>query len=219
MCILSGHINLFRCHENAGVFRINPFLLDRALLGQYPYCMRQCNCITACTLDCPDACSLIVSRDNDGRARIRGNPDHPITRGFTCPKMSVHVKRLTSRDRITHPLIRSGAGWERIEWVKALDLCRDKFQEYRREPASILYFHGEGAKGALKQGGAKVITISPGGDLGASHSDIMICIRPGTERQYVNVFDLHTWEVSRLYLPHVKKRMHAVAALMKITDG
>ncbi|MGD8661959.1 MAG: hypothetical protein PVH37_18605, partial [Desulfobacterales bacterium] len=43
--------------------------------------------ITACTMDCPDACSLIVDRRNDNRISLRGNPDSPFTAGFTCPKI------------------------------------------------------------------------------------------------------------------------------------
>ena len=40
------------------------------------------NEITSCTMDCPDSCSLIVSKDLDGETLVRGNPDHPFTRGF-----------------------------------------------------------------------------------------------------------------------------------------
>ncbi|MGD8295234.1 MAG: hypothetical protein PVG67_02505, partial [Desulfobacterales bacterium] len=50
--------------------------------------------ITACTMDCPDACSLIVDRRNDNRISLRGNPDSPFTAGFTCPKIKDHIKRL-----------------------------------------------------------------------------------------------------------------------------
>lgn len=209
--------------------------------------------ITACTLDCPDACSLIVSQGPSGRIRIRGNPDHPVTQGFACPKMRVHLRRITSPERIVHPLRRTGSTWERISWDAALDLCAERVQSLRHEPSSILYFHGEGSKGALRQAGhlffgrlgatrvrgslcdaagysacrrdfgsnegsdietlmdarsivnwgrdmlrssihmafqvirarrrgARVITITPGGDLNARLSDAMIRIRPGTDR-------------------------------------
>ncbi len=37
-----------------------------------------------------------------------------------------------------------------------------------------------------------------------------------TSRRYVNVFDVHTGEISRLYLPHAKKRMLAQNALERI---
>jgi anaerobic selenocysteine-containing dehydrogenase len=115
--------------------------------------------VTACTMDCPDACSLIVSRAADGRHSIKGNPDHPATKGFTCAKVHNHFKRLSSPDRIIYPMRRTPTGWERIEWETALQLCAEKIQVYRLEPASILYFHGEGAKGVLKQAGHLFLTL------------------------------------------------------------
>ena len=42
--------------------------------------------ISACTMDCPDSCSLVVEEKEDGRTIIRGNPDHPFTNGFCCSK-------------------------------------------------------------------------------------------------------------------------------------
>jgi anaerobic selenocysteine-containing dehydrogenase len=45
--------------------------------------------ITACTLDCPDVCSLLAE-NGPGGLRLRGNPDHPFTRGFVCPKLDAH---------------------------------------------------------------------------------------------------------------------------------
>ena len=33
-------------------------------------------------MDCPDACSIVVSRTADGRLKVRGNPDNPFTGGF-----------------------------------------------------------------------------------------------------------------------------------------
>ncbi len=109
--------------------------------------------ITACTLDCPDACSLVITQDSKGKLRARGNPDHPVTRGFVCSKINRCLERLDSPERITEPLERVGDTWEAIDWERALDLCAGRIRHYRDEPSSILYFHGEGAKGAVKQAG------------------------------------------------------------------
>jgi anaerobic selenocysteine-containing dehydrogenase len=114
--------------------------------------MKSMKTITACTLDCPDACSLVVMQNADGDIRIRGNPDHPFTSGFTCGKIKHLERRLKSRERITTPLLREGADRRPISWKAALTLCAEKIQRYRKNPAAILHFHGEGAKGVLKQG-------------------------------------------------------------------
>ena len=107
--------------------------------------------LTACTLNCPDACSLRVGRDRHGRWRIRGNPDHPITAGFTCRKIRRHIERLQSPDRITAPLVRTKGGWQTLAWDAALDLCAEKITALRGAPHSILHLPGDGAKGVLKQ--------------------------------------------------------------------
>jgi anaerobic selenocysteine-containing dehydrogenase len=118
-----------------------------------PLPMKPSRVTTACTLDCPDGCSLVLSRDATGNVRVEGNPAHPFTEGFTCRKIKKFLKRLQSPDRITHPMLRSGSDWKRISWDRALDLCAQRVQACRSEPASLLHFHGEGAKGVLKQAG------------------------------------------------------------------
>ena len=67
--------------------------------------------MTACTMDCPDACSLVVTVDGDRVVRMRGNSSHPVTAGFTCKKIKKHLKRLQSKERIVHPLLRDGSRW------------------------------------------------------------------------------------------------------------
>jgi anaerobic selenocysteine-containing dehydrogenase len=109
--------------------------------------------ITACTMDCPDACSLIISQKPDGTLGIRGNPNHPFTRGIICSKIKKHPLRLKSPHRITHPMIRKNSRWLKISWDNALDICAEKLNRYQSRPESILHIHGEGAKGVLKQTG------------------------------------------------------------------
>ena len=107
--------------------------------------------ITACTMDCPDACSILVSSKDDGSISIKGNPEHPVTAGFTCRKIRNHGKRLQSPERILRPLIKTKSGWQPVSWDDALDLCAERIQEYRKEPSSILHIFGSGAKGVLKE--------------------------------------------------------------------
>jgi len=106
--------------------------------------------ITACTMDCPDACSLIVSKSPEGSIKIRGNPKHPFTSGFTCKKIRRHGERLQSPERILTPLWRNNKHWETITWQDALELCATNIQRFRQEPTSILHIQGDGARGVLK---------------------------------------------------------------------
>lgn len=130
--------------------------------------------ITACTMDCPDACSLVVEQQDDGRISLRGNPDSPFTSGFTCPKIKGHIKRLQHPGRIRHPLLRVDQTWQRISWDTALDLCARRIQELRSEPKSILHIKSEGAKGALKAATALFFTM-----LGSSRTKGSLCDAAG----------------------------------------
>src|SRR5262245_39838516 len=80
---------------------------------------------SVCALDCPDACSMLVTVE-DGRAtQLRGNPDHPVTRGFLCGKVARYLEREYSPERLLHPMRRVGlkgdGHFQRITWDEALD--------------------------------------------------------------------------------------------------
>ena len=107
--------------------------------------------LTACTMDCPDACSLIASVDGDRVVKMRGNLEHPFTAGFTCKKIKKHLKSLQSPDRIVHPMLRSGHQWRKISWDTALNLCAEKITALRGDPLAIAHVSGSGAKGVNKK--------------------------------------------------------------------
>ncbi|MGD8961111.1 MAG: molybdopterin-dependent oxidoreductase, partial [Desulfobacterales bacterium] len=106
---------------------------------------------TACTMDCPDACSIIVEHTADGKVTAKGNPDNPFTAGFTCATLKDHVRRVQSPHRITSPQLKTQTGWQTISWDEALELCAAKIQALRSRPTAILHIHNEGAKGVLKE--------------------------------------------------------------------
>ena len=63
---------------------------------------------SVCALDCPDCCSVLVTVQ-DGRAtKLRGNPDHPVTRGFLCGKVAQYLEREYHPDRLLYPQRRIG---------------------------------------------------------------------------------------------------------------
>ena len=40
--------------------------------------------VTTCNRDCPDACRIVATVENERVTRIAGDPEHPVTRGFLC---------------------------------------------------------------------------------------------------------------------------------------
>src|ERR1700732_707073 len=60
----------------------------------------------ACPHDCPDACGVLITVE-DGRAtKIKGDPAHPVTRGFLCAKVAKYLDRVYSPDRVFYPMRR-----------------------------------------------------------------------------------------------------------------
>src|SRR5579872_4210313 len=99
---------------------------------------------SVCALDCPDACSLLINVENGVGSRLRGDPDHPITRGFLCGKVARYLEREYSTSRLMYPQRRVGAKGEgrfaRITWDEALDEIASRLQAIAAEfgPESIL---------------------------------------------------------------------------------
>jgi len=130
--------------------------------------------ITACTMDCPDACSLVVTLDGGRTVKLRGNPEHPFTAGFTCKKIKKHLQRLQSPDRILHPMLRQGDRWQRLSWDAALDLCVEKIAALRENPAAMAHVRASGAKGVTKEAVALFFDC-----LGASRTRGSLCDAAG----------------------------------------
>ncbi len=107
---------------------------------------------TACTRDCPDACQIIATVEDGKVTRLRGDPEHPVTRGFLCYRTDHYLERQYSAERLTQPLVRRGGALSPATWDEALDLVAGKLAEARDRhgPASILHYQSGGSLGLLK---------------------------------------------------------------------
>lgn len=80
--------------------------------------------VGACPLDCPDACSWVVTLEDGVPTKLRGNPDHPHTRKGLCVKVNPYLEYTRHPDRLLAPLRRvgpKGSGeFEPISWDDAL---------------------------------------------------------------------------------------------------
>ena len=138
---------------------------------------------SVCALDCPDACSLLIDIDEQGHgSRLRGNPAHPVTRGFLCAKVARYLEHEYSSARLHHPLRRIGAKGEgrfaRISWDEALDEIAARLHSVSSEsgPESILPYSYAGTMGLLNYGGMSNRFFHR---LGASRLDRTICSTAG----------------------------------------
>ena len=119
----------------------------------------------------------------DGRAtRVAGDPDHPITVGFLCGKVSNYLDRVYSDERILHPLVREGPKGEgrfrRVGWDEALDLVAERLREAAAEHGgeSILPYSYAGTQGLIQRDcmSARVMNA-----LGATDLERTICATAG----------------------------------------
>jgi anaerobic selenocysteine-containing dehydrogenase len=137
---------------------------------------------SVCSLDCPDTCSVLVTVE-DGRAtKLRGNPAHPVTRGFLCGKVAQYLDREYHPDRLLFPQRRvgpKGAGrFERISWDDALDTIAERLHAVAREFGSeaILPYSYAGNMGILNNAGMDRRFFHR---FGASRLDRTICSSAG----------------------------------------
>src|SRR4029078_8948026 len=92
---------------------------------------------SVCPLDCPDTCSMRVTVEGGVAVDLRGDPDHPFTRGFLCKKMNRYLDRVYADARLLPPLRRVGAKgegrFERIGWDEALATIAERLHAVREE--------------------------------------------------------------------------------------
>src|SRR5688572_28568551 len=102
---------------------------------------------------------MLTEVDAEGRAvSIGGDPEHPITQGFLCGKVSNYLDRVYAEDRILHPLVRTGAKgkgeFRRASWDEAVELAaagiRAAIDAHGGE--SVLPYSYMGTQGAIQGG-------------------------------------------------------------------
>jgi len=137
---------------------------------------------SVCALDCPDCCSVLVTVENGRGVKLRGNPEHPVTRGFLCGKVAQYLEREYSPGRLLNPQRRVGAKgegrFERISWDEALDTIAARLKAIASEFGSeaILPYSYGGSMGFLNGGGMDRRFFHR---LGASQLDRTICSTAG----------------------------------------
>src|SRR5215813_5484627 len=137
---------------------------------------------SVCALDCPDTCAMLVHVEDGRAAKLRGDPHHPVTRGFLCGKVAQYLEREYSPERLLYPQKRTGekgsGEFHRISWDEALDTIAEKLAAISREigPESILPYSYAGTMGLLNGSGMDRRFFHR---MGASRLDRTICSTTG----------------------------------------
>lgn len=186
--------------------------------------------LTACPLDCPDACSLSVRVEAERIVAISGDARNGLTDGMICGKVRRFDRHVYSAERIATPAIRDGTkgsgAFRPVSWDEALEHVASRFMEIRGRSGgeAILPFSYGGSNGALTEGTLDTRWFHR---LGASRLERTICaaatsraqqglygMMPGVDvRDYVHASLIVMWGFN----PHASG-IHLVPLLKKARE-
>ncbi|MBF7097372.1 molybdopterin-containing oxidoreductase family protein [Alkalibacter mobilis] len=104
-----------------------------------------------CPLDCFDLCLIDVEVEAGNIISIKGNPDHPLTKGVICSKGRNHLNRHNSKERILSPKIKVNGSWKNVGYSEAVDEVAKRIKNI--DSKDILYYTDSGHGGISKSGG------------------------------------------------------------------
>jgi anaerobic selenocysteine-containing dehydrogenase len=137
----------------------------------------------ACPHDCPDTCSLLTTVQDGVAIKVQGNPNHPLTDGVLCTKVSRYTERTYHPDRVLHPLKRvgpKGSGqFKQVSWDEALSDIATRLKSIAdKHPERILPYSYAGTMGMVQ---GESIAMRFFNLLGAAKLDRTICSSAGSE--------------------------------------
>jgi anaerobic selenocysteine-containing dehydrogenase len=133
---------------------------------------------TACTLDCPDACSLAVTTVDGRITDIDAAPGNPLTQGWICAKVKRYAARVYAPERVLKPLVRMGAKgageFRPCSWDEALDLIADRIRGAIADhgPDAVVGFTYNSSSAAIEGSSATEMVLAA---LGATEVAPTIC--------------------------------------------
>jgi anaerobic selenocysteine-containing dehydrogenase len=126
---------------------------------------------------------MLVTVENGRATRLRGDPDHPFTKGFLCQKVSRYLERVYHSGRLKYPMVRTGpkghGEFRRVSWDEAIDVISRHFRNIADSsdgPQAILPYSYAGTMGKLQSESLDRRFFQR---LGASLLDRTICATAG----------------------------------------
>jgi len=82
---------------------------------------------------CEAHCGLVAEVEGSEVVALRPDDAHPLSRGYSCVKGLALGDMNRDPDRLDHPLRRSDAGWERLDWSTAMESIGATVKRIRAE--------------------------------------------------------------------------------------
>ncbi|MDT5077799.1 MAG: hypothetical protein QOJ80_2436 [Mycobacterium sp.] len=95
---------------------------------------------------CTSVCGILVDVDGDTVTRVRGDREHPLSQGYTCPKGRALPQMHHHPDRIERPQMRVDGELRDTSWDSCLDDLGARIRSIidRHGPESVGIFFGTG---------------------------------------------------------------------------
>jgi len=92
---------------------------------------------------CSANCGVLLTVLEGRITAVRGDKEHPVTRGYLCPKGAALGEIQSAPDRLSAPLRKTaGGGWEELSWEDALEHAAGGLADLReRYGAESVAFH------------------------------------------------------------------------------
>jgi thiosulfate reductase/polysulfide reductase chain A len=130
---------------------------------------------------CHSECGVLV-HVRDGKAvKIKGDPNHPVSKGYCCVKGRAQVQMVHHPSRLTHPMRRVGkrgeGKWMQISWDEALNGIAEKLTQIKGKYGmeSFATVHGTGPRSSFAYVGLLATAL---GSPNQVSTDFHICIIP-----------------------------------------
>jgi len=139
--------------------------------------------------------SLIYVEDGSVK-KVAGDPDHPFTRGNSCPKMNHYERTVHSPSRLTRPLIRTGSRegeFRSVSWDEAIEYIAGRWKDIiaRYGAEAIIPCSYAGTMGLVQRNCGHAFFHR----LGASQLERTIC-SSCQRRRMEDCHGRHTWTAS-----------------------
>ncbi len=76
---------------------------------------------------------MVVTVKKGRAVKVKGDPEHPASKGFLCKKADGAIPLVYHEDRLKGPLIRRKGGFEPVTWDEALDFVAERLIALRQK--------------------------------------------------------------------------------------
>ncbi len=94
---------------------------------------------------CGTGCGVLLGVRDRKLVAVRGDTEHPTTKGLVCAKALFLPKIVHAEDRLKYPMIRKGGKLVRSSWEEAMTVVTEKFAStIKKHGANATAYYGSG---------------------------------------------------------------------------